>query len=382
MDNSPATSADARLDERMMARAVELARRGRGPTAPNPCVGAVLVRNDQILAEGWHRQYGGPHAERDCLADAADKRVNPRKCTLYVTLEPCNHHGKTPPCTQAVIDARIPRVVVGCVDPNPDVAGGGVQRLREAGAEVVVGVMEQECRDLISDFLVWKETDRAYCILKMASTLDGRIAGPSGAPEPVSSPESFADVHRMRGFADAVIVGGQTFRGDNPSLTCRIDDTVSGPNQPYAVVVTKQLPDSDCDLNLIRNRPTQTIFWTDEDTAESGTARALMEADVRVWGLPWHGKRLDLKAGLTRLRKELDAHYALCEGGGGLAMSMIEQHAADEFVLYLAPRILGDDTAKPLFTGRSVTSLAQTLDLRIARFEPSGPDLRLTLMPK
>lgn len=368
-------------DERFMRRAMELARLGRGPTAPNPCVGAVLVREGRILAEGWHQKFGQPHAERECLADARHKGVDPTGSTLYVTLEPCNHHGKTPPCTEAVLEAGITRVVIGAMDPTP-VASGGAELLREKGLAVTTGVLERECRDLIADFLHWQTTDRAWCILKMASTLDGKIASRSGKPEPVSSPESFEDVHRYRAFADAVMVGGTTFTGDDPALTCRLNDTLSEDNQPYAVVVTSSLPATSCDAQLIRKRSHQTVFLTTEAAAQSDLAFALQEIGIRVWGLPAMAQGLDLQAGLTRLRQELGCHYVLCEGGGGLATSLLAQGAADEFVLFLTPRLLGDDQAKPLFTGRVALSMADSLNLRISRFEPSGPDLKITLIPR
>lgn len=388
---------DARpLHEHWMARAIELARRGRGPTAPNPCVGAVLVRDGQEVARGWHEQFGGPHAERRCLAHARDLGVDPGQCTLYVTLEPCNHHGKTPPCTEAVLEAGIPEVVVGALDPNP-VAQGGAERLQQAGVQVHARVLEQDCLDLIRDFRIWQTTDRAYCILKMAATLDGRIAARSGRPEAVSSPESFHDVHRLRALADAVLVGGTTFRRDDPSLTCRLADSAGDADapahpldeqqlinneQPYAVVLTSTLPGTDCEQQLIRKRPRQTVFWTSEEAARSETARALEDIGVRVWGLPHQGPQLDVRAGLARLRRELDGHYLLCEGGGRLATSLLEQGAADELVLYLAPRVLGDEQAVPVFGGRVCQSMAQTMNLRLGRCAPSGPDLRLTYYPQ
>lgn len=388
------TEAPAR-HEYWMARAVELARRGRGPTAPNPCVGAVLVRDGQEVAHGWHERFGGPHAERRCLAHAREQGVDPSRCTLYVTLEPCNHHGKTPPCTEAVLEAGIPEVVVGALDPNP-VAQGGAERLEQAGVRIRTRVLEQQCLDLIRDFRLWQSTDRAYCILKMAATLDGRIAARSGRPEPVSSPESFSDVHRLRGLAQAVLVGGSTFLGDDPSLTCRLadmdqptgstapslyDQQLINDEQPYAVVLTSRLPGADCELQLIRKRPRQTIFWTTEQAAASETARALEDIGVRVWALPQQGPTLQIQEGLRRLRQELNGHYLLCEGGGQLATSMLEQGAADEFVLYLAPRFLGDAQAAPLGAGRHCETMAQAMDLRLGRCEPSGPDLKLTYYP-
>lgn len=368
--------------ERYMARAVELARRGRGPAAPNPCVGAVLVKGGEIAAEGWHTACGQPHAERECLADAAGKGVDPRGATIYVTLEPCTHHGRTPPCTDAVIEAGVERVVLGAMDPT-DEAGGGAGLLRAEGVEVLTGVLEAECADLMADFVHWRETDRPWTILKMAATLDGRIASRSGAAEPVSSPQSFADVHRYRSFVNAVMVGGATFTGDDPSLTCRLTEGgLEDDDQPYAVVVTSTLPEAGCDLKLIRQRPSRTVFLTTEQAADSDAAHSLREAEVRVWGLPGAPGGLDLGAGLARLRAELGCHYVLCEGGGRLATSLVTQQVADELIMYLAPRILGDDKAKPVFTGRDAPSMAHTLDMRILTTERLGPDVKLTMRPR
>ena len=198
------------LDERCMARAVELALQGRGATAPNPCVGAVLAREGVILAEGFHTRFGAPHAEIECLNTARAQGIDPAGCDLYVTLEPCNHLGKTPHCTRAVLESRVARVAVGARDPNPDVAGGGIEFLRRHGVTVEVGVLEQDCRELIDEFVLWKTSPRTWNILKLAVTLDGRIAGPKGLPEPVSCEASRLAVHRLRARVQAVLVGGKT----------------------------------------------------------------------------------------------------------------------------------------------------------------------------
>jgi len=199
-----------------MARAVELAGRGFGSTAPNPCVGAVLVKGGRIVAEGWHAVYGGPHAEINCLADARAKGVSPADCVLYVTLEPCNHYGKTPPCAQAVYEAGIRSVVVGARDPNPDVAGGGIAFLRERGVHVETGVLAKQCFNLIADFIIWKTTPLPYLYLKLATTIDGRIATRTGDSAFVSNAASRLEVHRLRSKVGAVMVGAGTLCADNP----------------------------------------------------------------------------------------------------------------------------------------------------------------------
>jgi len=364
-----------------MARALELAGLGKGQTAPNPCVGAVLERAGEIVAEGWHQRCGGPHAEVNCLADARAKSVDPAQCTLHVTLEPCNHTGRTPPCTRAVLEAGIRRVVVGCKDPNPHVQGGGADFLRARGVDVTVGVLERQCRDMIADFNVWRFTARTYNILKMAATLDGRIASRSGRAAWVSCPESRALVHALRARVDAVVVGGGTLRKDNPRLTARSEGAAAD-RQPLAVVVTSLLPEPGASLSLLRDRPGETVFWTDGASAASSRAEALREAGARVWELPaLEGERLDLRAGFERLRAEAACHTTLCEGGGRLALSLAGQGLMDEFLYILAPKILGDEQGVPVFAGGPALDMEQAMGLRLAESRPVGQDLLLTYRP-
>lgn len=372
-------------DETLMSLAIELARNGRGATAPNPCVGAVLARKGVLLAQGWHTACGKPHAERECLAQAQETgvfdRVDASECTLYVTLEPCDHHGRTPPCTDAILEAGIGRVVIGAMDPNKT-AAGGAQRLRENNVEVVTGILERECTDLIADFLIWQQTDRPFSILKLATTLDGKIASAACKPEPVSCPESFSKVHTLRAMSGAIIVGGGTFRADDPSLTCRMETLPGGFAQPLAVVVTGTLPSPDADRKLLRNRPDQLIFWTGKPMAQSPSADALREKGIRVLGLPELSPGvLDFTPGFIFLRQECGCLYTLCEGGGTLAMRLVEQGLADELVQFVAPRILGDNTAPSAFSGKSGVSMGQCSAMRIIRSELSGTDVMLTLHP-
>jgi len=371
-----------------MRRAAELALRGRGATAPNPCVGAVLVKDGRVVAEGWHKVCGGPHAEVECLADAKAKGVIPAECTLFVTLEPCNHQGKTPPCTKAILAAGVRRVVVGCGDPNQDVTGGGVEALRAAGVEVTVGIEEALCRDLIDEFITWKMTKRTFNVLKMASTLDGKIAARGGRPQAVSGPKSQQDVHRLRFQSQAVIVGGNTFYGDNPQLTCRLEEPPlpEGFRQPYAVIVTGKLPNAYSTFNILRQRPQQAVFWTTEYSAKTPLADELRERGTHIWGLPElagpTGDGLNFAPAFARLREELGCHLTLCEGGGHLALSLCRQDLVDEFVLYLAPRVLGDDEGKSLFAGEAVQSMDQALPFRLAHTTSCGEDLKLTYKPR
>ncbi len=373
---------------RFMTQAIALALKGKGRTAPNPCVGALLVRKGEVVAEGFHQKYGGPHAEVEAIADARQKDVNPAACDLYVTLEPCNHIGKTPPCTQAILEAGIRRVVIGTPDPNPEVAGGGAEFLRQNGVTVEMpGEMpeentgtQKECEDLVADFLLWKSAKRTYNYLKLAATLDGRIADRSGSSRWITGPESRALVHDLRGRVDAVVVGPNTLLRDNPRLTCRAKDFYGA--QPLAVLVCPTLPDPQAELHLLRERPTETVIWTNEAEAHSHRAQILRDRGCRVWPLPDLEGRLELGEGYRRLRQELGCHYTLCEGGGNLALGLLRAGLVDEFHLYLAPKILGDEAAPALFSGQGPCALGNSLPLRITETMPCGEDIRLTLRPK
>lgn len=363
-----------------MDRAIMLARRGEGRTAPNPCVGAVLVRDGAIVAEGWHTACGQPHAEVEALADARRNNVNPADCTLFVTLEPCNHHGKTPPCTQAILDADIRQVVVGCADPNPTVAGGGADFLRNRGVTVSMGVRERECLDLIADFRIWQTTDRPFSIVKLATTLDGKIAARSGQTAWISGDESRLEVHRLRSWCGAVMVGGATFRADDPRLTCRLPG-YSGPH-PLAVIVTRSLPETPRSHTLLAQRPDQAIFWTSREEAASDRATRLTDLGAAVWSLPEGPHGLDLAEGMRLLRRDRNRHYVLAEGGGRLAGTLRAQGLMDELRIFQAMKVLGDEKGYPAFAGRNAPSMEECWPFRLVEQRFHGTDLYLRLHPK
>lgn len=360
-----------------MRHAARLARQGRGPTAPNPCVGAVLVRGGEIVAEGWHQRYGEPHAEPNCLADARARGIDPADCAMFVTLEPCNHQGKTPPCSKAVLEAGVKEIFIGTLDPNPK-AEGGAQFLRTGGVTVHEGIEETLCRDLTADFRTWQFSKRPYVYLKMAATLDGRIATRTGHSRWISGEESRRAVHELRARCGAVVVGGGTLRADDPRLNVRGFD---GAQDPLAVVVTSSLPADPDVFFLTRERAGETIFWTTETAAETAEAEVLRQRGCRIWPLASQGSALDLGAGLERLREECKVWYVLCEGGGGLALSFIEAGIMDEFRLYTAPKIIGDHEAKSLFTGREPQTMDQALNLRLTETRPSGEDMLAIYRP-
>ena len=364
--------------EPFMLEAIKLAERGRWKTATNPTVGALLVREGVVVAQGWHTAFGKGHAEVECLADAAAKGVDPATCTLVVTLEPCKHHGKTPPCSEAILAAGIRHVVIGLADPNPQ-ASGGAKRLIDAGVQVEVGICETECRDLVADFLVWQTTLRPYVILKLAMTLDGRIATRTGHSQWITCEASRHAVHVLRanvGMAGgAVLVGGNTLYADNPLLTAR---EAQSERQPLAAAVTSRIPSPDS-LRLLQERPGETILFTTASGAATPRAAQLRERGVRVFGLGrWKaGKGEDLLQALEHLRSEENCPYVLCEGGGKLALALLEAGLVDEFHLHIAPKILGDNDARPLFSGRTPLTLDEALSMRLMDLTRYGDDAHL-----
>jgi diaminohydroxyphosphoribosylaminopyrimidine deaminase/5-amino-6-(5-phosphoribosylamino)uracil reductase len=371
-------------DTDFMARALVLAERGRGFVTPNPRVGAVLVRDGVIVAEGWHKVFGGPHAEVECLREAEQRRIEVAGATMYVTLEPCNHFGKTPPCSRTLLESGLTRVVVGCLDPNP-VAGGGAELLRQGGVTVDVGVMAQECRDAIADFVVHKTMGRPSVTLKLAMTLDGRIATRTGDAGWVSGEASRRQVHRMRAGMQAVMVGGGTLRADDPRLTHRLDasDPLSGNPQPLAVIVTRRLPPADAALTLVRERSPELIFLTSALQVDSAAGKALAKRGVRLFALPdLPDGSLDLRPGLTRLRSEARVYTLLCEGGGRLAGSLAAQGLADELALFYAPKVLADDRAVAGFSGLAVPRMADAAGFRFCDVRRVGEDLLVTARPQ
>ncbi len=372
----------AALYREAMREAITEAEKGRFTACPNPTVGAVLIRDGNIVARGYHHKAGQPHAEIMCLRDAQEKGIDPKGCTIAVTLEPCNHTGRTGPCSEALIRAGVKRVVIGMRDPNPK-AAGGAERLRMAGVEVIENVLEEECRDLAADFVTWTVKKRPFVILKLASTLDGRIATSCGQSRWVTGETARSAVHGLRrgvGLAGgAVLVGGRTFREDDPELTARPADEDT--KQPLACVLTSCLPDPGDNFHLLRERPEQTLFFTGRDESVSPGADALRDLGVRVIGMEGENGALDLQGMLNALW-ELGCPYVLCEGGGSMGLSLVEQGLCDLFLLHMAPKILGDAKARPLFSGRSPETMEDAIGMRLAGVRRLGDDLELRLFPR
>lgn len=354
-------------DEKFMRRALALAGRGKGKVSPNPMVGAVIVRDGRIIAEGYHHACGQAHAEIDAISKAKEEISG---STFYVTLEPCSHHGRTPPCVDALIARRPGRVVVGVVDPNPLVAGKGIAALRGKGIETLVGVLEDQCREINRVFFKYILTGLPFVTLKFAQTLDGRIAAASGDSRWVSSPESLCFAHRLRAANDAILVGAGTVAADNPKLTCRL---VRG-RDPLRVVVDSKL----------RLSPGAALFSDGGRTIAVTTPKApakqrivLEKRGIEVLQVKADGAgRVDLGELLILLGKR-EISSLLVEGGGALATSFLREGLADRLIAIVAPKILGAgiDAVGDL----GITRMDEALTFDFRKISRSGADLILDI---
>ena len=356
-------------DEMFMREALRIARNAEGRTSPNPLVGAVIVRDGIIVAEGWHRKAGTPHAEVHALRMAGDLA---KGATLYVTLEPCAHVGRTGPCAVAVRDAGIRRVVVAMSDPNPLVAGKGIQILRDAGVEVTVGVCEAEARQLNEVFLHWITTGQPFVVLKTAMTLDGKIATASGASKWITGEAARLRVHELRDRYDAILAGIGTALADDPSLTTRLPDR-TGKN-PVRIIV-----DSNARLpltsNVVTDGQAQTIVAVTEAAPEERVAALRAHGvDVLTCGT---GSHVDLVQLMQELgRREIAS--VLVEGGGTVNFSLLAAGLVDKVHAFVAPKIVGGRTAKTPVEGEGFAQLADSVQLTQLTAESVGGDVLLT----
>ena len=361
---------DSERDRRYMRRALELAQRGLYTTDPNPRVGCVLVRDGQVLGEGWHERAGEAHAEVNALRAAAGPAAG---ATAYVTLEPCAHTGRTPPCVQALIGARVARVVYASADPNPLVNGAGAAALRAAGIDTLGEVLEQEARALNPGFFKRMHTGLPWVRVKLGASLDGRTALANGASRWVTGPAARQDAQRFRARSSVVLTGSGTVLADDPALNVRIDGAT---RQPLRVVLDSELRVPPQARMFDREGPAL-VFTASTDAAARAelTRRGVL---VQTVARAAHGG-LAL-AEVLRLLAEREANEIWVEAGARLAGALLAARLVDELIVYLAPSLLGPG-ARALVELPDITRLEQRLRLQFTECQPVGPDLRLTAVP-
>ena len=362
-------------DEFYMQRALRLARRGEQWVSPNPMVGAVIVKGDRIIGEGYHEQFGGPHAEINALRQA---REPVRDAIIYVTLEPCSHHGKTPPCVEALLDRRPARVVIGSSDPNPLVAGRGIAALRRAGIDVTVGVLEQACRELNEKFFKFITTGLPFVTLKFAQTVDGRIASVTGHSRWISSPASRSFAHRLRSTHDAILVGTGTVAADDPELTVR---HVKGRN-PLRVVVDSRLRLPREAKILQEQEKARTIIATTRPAAPEKLCQLQEQGLETIFVDGLTGTDGSCRVDLTQLLRELGKRQiasVLVEGGSAIITSFLQEKLADRLVIIVAPKILGRGIEAVADLGNQTMDEATRLSFR--KVYRRGGDIIIDAIP-
>ncbi len=363
-------------DDYFMRLAFRQALRGRGRTSPNPLVGAVIVKNDRVIATGYHGFFGGPHSEVVALSKLSGRRAI--DTTLYVNLEPCCYHGKTPPCTEAIKAAGIRRVVIGCIDPNPLVAGKGVKELINSGIEVQTGVLENEAQQLNAPYIISVTQKRPWIVMKMAQTLDGRLALSSGESRWISGEKARREVHRLRSHLDAVLVGVRTVIQDNPELTVRL---VRGRN-PQRIILDSRLRIPIKARILHQAEPEKTILLTTKK-APVKKRNAIEQTGARVFVIrATRDGIVDVNAALRKLA-QLNIQSLLVEGGASVHRSFLLSKKVDQVIISMAPKFLGADgvasvgalnlrslSAMPEFSWRRTRFIGEDLWLELEKCSP------------
>jgi diaminohydroxyphosphoribosylaminopyrimidine deaminase/5-amino-6-(5-phosphoribosylamino)uracil reductase len=362
----------SRADYEYMARALQLAARGLYTTHPNPRVGCVLVRGSKIVGEGWHERAGESHAEIRALQQAGE---GARGATAYVTLEPCCHHGRTPPCTDALIQAGVARMVVAMIDPNPRVAGQGLEQLKRAGIRVETGVLESEAEKLNPGFIMRMQKQRPYVRCKLAMTLDGCTATATGESKWITSEAARADVQRLRAQSGAIMTGSGTVLADDPRLTVRPEVLgVDLPTHPLRVVLDSRL----------RITPKARLFkepgetWVFTTRQEQDLFGPLRQAGAKLVSLPAEGGHVDLAAVLSYLATQREINEILVEAGPTLSGALLQARLIDQLVIYMAPILLGDSGRGLVHLQPGIEKLMERIELEITEIRAVGRDWRIT----
>lgn len=339
-----------------MQRAVELAEKGAGYVNPNPMVGCVIVKDNHIIGEGYHEYYGGLHAERNaiknCVSDVKD-------ATLYVTLEPCCHHGKTPPCTDIIIEKGIKKVVIGLLDPNPLVSGKGISILQKAGIEVVYGVEEDKIKELNKIFLKYITTKRPYVLMKTAMTLDGKIASCTGDSKWITNEKSRMMVHQLRSEMMAVAVGIGTANADNPMLNCRLNENA---HQPIRIIIDSSVSIS-LDSNLVKTACSCKTIIAHTHKASQSKIQVLNDLNVKTLLCNEKDNHVDINDMMIKLG-ELGIDSILLEGGATLNAAFLNEKQVDEVYAFIAPKIIGGEHSKSVVAGEGVKLMKDAILLK------------------
>lgn len=358
------------LNEQLMARALAEAERAAGDTSPNPMVGAVIHKEGRIISTGYHVRAGAAHAEAAALASAGEEA---RGASLVVTLEPCSHFGRTPPCTEAIIRSGIRDVTVGTLDPNPRESGRGVELLEQAGVRVTVGVLERRCRDLNRVYNHFITTRRPFVQLKLASSLDGRIATSSGHARWVSGPEALEFTHGLRAKADGIMVGARTVLADDPELTCRL---APHGHQPKRVVLDPRGEVGAGHKVVAGAARVPTILF---HGPEAGPGPGVEDAGVVCRKVGLAGRGLDLGEVMDILGT-MEISSLLVDGGGRLAAGLVAGNLVSEFLFIIAPKLVGGDGI-PAMAGLGVQVMGDAVELEYTGFEPLGRDILVRARP-
>lgn len=348
-----------------MKRALELAEKGIGKVNPNPLVGAVIVKDNKIIGEGYHERYGEAHAERNAVKNAIEDVAG---STIYVTLEPCAHYGKTPPCVDLIIEKKFKKVVIGMTDPNPLVAGKSIDKLRENNIEVITGVLENQCRAMNEVFIKYITSKIPFVILKAGISLDGKIATCTGQSKWITSSEARIHAHRLRNKMRGIMVGVNTVISDNPELTYRGED--DGRN-PVRIVVDSNLR-VPIDSEVIRNNNGNTIVACIKGSNEP-KKQLLLDAGVRVIETGHKDGRVDLKELMIKLGQE-NIDSILIEGGGTLNFSALNEGIVDKVRFYISPKIIGGEKSRNSIAGNGFKTLDECVKLENMSYEKLGDE--------
>jgi diaminohydroxyphosphoribosylaminopyrimidine deaminase / 5-amino-6-(5-phosphoribosylamino)uracil reductase len=353
------------LDQKYMRMAIELAKKGVGKVNPNPMVGAVIVKDEKVIGEGYHEEYGKAHAEVNAFSSLIEES---KGATLYVTLEPCSHYGKTPPCVDKIIENKIAKVVVGALDPNPLVAGRGIKKLKDAGIDVVTSVLEEECKKVNEVFMKYIVEKKPFVVLKTAMTLDGKISTSSGESKWITNEKSRKEIHKLRNKLSAIMVGVNTVIKDNPELTCRLE----GGRNPIRIIVdsTLRIP---MESKVVIDKLARTIVATTE-LANKDRVLDLKKLGVEVIIIKAKNERVDLQSLMVELGK-LNIDSILLEGGSTLSFSALEDKIVDKIQAYIAPKIIGGEKSKTPVGGKGIEKLSNAIMLENMKVISVGRDL-------